>query len=297
MPAIQERYDNYLAFYERVYGGSLIEQRSAAGAGCVYLSAQAAGDWSDASIPQLALGTVVSGRGSYSADLGAGRYRSLIRPRETILVAPNAGSYIVRDAPHVVLFLEISYRDLVALADGDVSLPRDGNFGRLHAGPLNDPLIPLLLKRIWTTAKAPAPGNSLFNQGVLLTIAGILTAGKELPRKRTSTGGLAPSKLKRVLDLLDAEVDGDISLERLAREVCMSTFHFARAFKQSTDLSPHRYLMRVRIERACRLLETTRLSVPDIGLAVGYSDPSYLARVFRCALGVTPNEYRKRQRS
>lgn len=294
---MQENYESYLAFYERVYGGSLIERRSVAGAGCLYLSAQAAGDWSDASIPELALGTIVSGRGSYSADLGAGRFRSFIRPREAILVAPDAGSYIVRDAPHVVLFQAISYRDLVALTDGDVALPRDGNFGRLHAGPLKDPLIPLLLERIWTTAKAPAPGDSLFNQGALLTIAGILSAGRDLPRKRPSTGGLAPSKLKRVLDLLDAEVEGDISLERLAREACMSPFHFARAFKQSTGSSPHRYLVRMRIERACRLLETTRLSVPDIGVAVGYSDPSYLARVFRCTLGVTPNEYRKRQRT
>ena len=292
-----DNYASYLAFYERVYRGSLIERRSVAGAGCIYLSAQAAGDWSDASIPELALGTIVSGRGSYSADLGAGRYRSFIRPRETILVAPNAGSYIVRDAPHVVLFQAVLYRDLVTLADDDVSLPRDGNFGRLHAGPLNDPLIPLLLERIWTTAKTPAPVNRLFNQGVLLTIAGILSAGTDLPRKRTSTGRLAPSKLKRVLDLLDAEVDGDISLERLAREAGVSPSHFSRAFKQSTGSSPHRYLIRVRIERACRLLDTTRLSVPDIGIAVGYSDPSYLARVFRCTLGVTPNEYRKRGNS
>src|SRR5260370_34188818 len=189
MRAVQEHYESYLEFSERVYRGSLIEHRSATGAGCLYLSAQAAGDWSDAAIPELALGMIVSGRGGYSADLGAGRYRSLIRPREAILVAPDAGSYIVRDAPHLVLFQAVSYPDVLALAGDDVSLPRDGNFGRVHAGPLTDPLIPLLLERIWTRAKAPAPGDILFNQGALLTIAAILSAVRDFPRQRTSTGG------------------------------------------------------------------------------------------------------------
>ena len=97
----------------------------------------------------------------YEKDLGAGRYRSSIRARETILVAPNAGSRIVRNAPHSVLFLAIAYRDLLALAGDDISLPADGNFGRLHAGPLTDPLIPLLLQRTWKMAEEPTPGSTL----------------------------------------------------------------------------------------------------------------------------------------
>jgi len=293
MRTVKECYDNYLDFYEKVYRGSLIERRQVAGAGCLYLSAQTSGDWSDAPIPELALGMIVSGRGSYSADLGAGCYRSSIRARETILVAPNAGSRIVRDAPHSVLFLAIAYRDLLALAGDDIYLPADGNFGRLHAGPLTDPLIPLLLQRTWKMAEAPTPGNTLFNQGSLLVIAGILSAARTTPPKRATTGGLRAWQLKRVIELLEAEVDRDISLRQLAHEVRMSPFHFARTFKQSTGLPPHQYLMRLRIDRARELLETTRLSVCEIASAVGFNDPSYLARVFRRTIGLTPGEYRR----
>jgi AraC family transcriptional regulator len=295
--SMRERFDNYLEFYEKVYTGSLVERRTVAGAGSLHLSVQAAGEWSDAPIPELAIGMIVSGRGSYAADLGAGCYRSRIRAGEALVVAPNAGSYILRDGPHTVLFQAVAYRDLLALAGDDIALPPDGNFGRLHAGPLQDPLIPLLLERTWIAAQSPRPGDILFNQGALLTIAGILASGRDMPSKHARAGGLAPWKLKRVLDLLEAQLDGDVSLEQLAREVGMSPFHFARAFKRSTGSPPHRYLVRLKVERACRLLETTPLAIPDIALAVGYGDASYLARVFRRTLGVTPGEYRSRRRA
>jgi AraC family transcriptional regulator len=127
----------------------------------------------------------------------------------------------------------------------------------------------------------------------LRAIAGILSAARQTPPKRAPTGGLRARQLKRVIDVLGAEVDRDISLSQLAREVRMSPFHFARAFKQSTGLPPHQYLVRLRIDRACELLETTHLSVYEIASAVGFNDPSYLARVFRRTIGLTPAEYRR----
>jgi AraC family transcriptional regulator len=73
----------------------------------------------------------------------------------------------------------------------------------------------------------------------------------------------------------------------------LSPFHFARAFKQSFELPPHRYLTLRRIERAKELLRQPDLSVTRIGLNVGFSDTSSFSVAFRRETGVTPTDFRR----
>jgi AraC family transcriptional regulator len=67
------------------------------------------------------------------------------------------------------------------------------------------------------------------------------------------------------------------SLIRLAQEADMSEFHFSRAFKRTTGLSPSQYFIHLRLKKARRLLRETNRSVIKIGLDVGYTSPSYFA--------------------
>ncbi len=75
----------------------------------------------------------------------------------------------------------------------------------------------------------------------------------------------------------------------------MSEAHFSRAFKKSTGLAPSRYLTRMRMERARRLLRETSRAVVEVGLEVGYASPSHFAQVFRREVGVLPSTYRAGQ--
>jgi len=84
----------------------------------------------------------------------------------------------------------------------------------------------------------------------------------------------------------------EVSLAELAASVNLSPFHFARAFKRSTGLPPHRFQQRLRMESARELLRTTQLSVTDIALRVGYGSSQALARAFRRDAGATPAEFR-----
>ena len=87
------------------------------------------------------------------------------------------------------------------------------------------------------------------------------------------------------------------TLAELAADLGLSPFHFARAFKRSTGVPPHRYLVQLRLERAGELLTGTKLPVTDIAARVGYDDPGYLSRLFRHEFGMTPAQYRReRQR-
>ncbi len=85
----------------------------------------------------------------------------------------------------------------------------------------------------------------------------------------------------------------DISLDELAAEARLSPFHFSRMFKQSTGVPPRVYLTRLRMEKACELLETTDLPVTEIAQEVGYSSNQVLARVFVKHRHMSPTDYRR----
>jgi AraC-like DNA-binding protein len=97
---------------------------------------------------------------------------------------------------------------------------------------------------------------------------------------RRMRGRLSPTALRRVGDYIDAHLGKKISIRALADIVGLSPFHFARAFKQSTGVSPHHYLVRRRIERVMELLARTELPIADIALVVGFSDQSHCAPRF-----------------
>lgn len=106
-------------------------------------------------------------------------------------------------------------------------------------------------------------------------------------------GGLAPWAARRCMELMRARLSEDISLDDLASEARLSVFHFARMFKQSVGTSPRVYLTRLRVERACELLESTNLSITQIAQEVGYSSNQVLARIFVKHRRMSPTDYRR----
>ncbi|MEU1462044.1 GlxA family transcriptional regulator [Streptomyces sp. NPDC005727] len=89
---------------------------------------------------------------------------------------------------------------------------------------------------------------------------------------------------------------GDLTVESLAARARLSPRHFARAFREETGTTPGRYVDRVRLEHARRLLEDTADGVEEISRAGGYGTPEAMRRAFVRALGTAPAEYRRRFR-
>lgn len=88
--------------------------------------------------------------------------------------------------------------------------------------------------------------------------------------------------------------DGDLSVEALAARARMSPRHFARTFQAETGTTPGRYVDRVRLEHARRLLEETADGVQEVAGAAGYGTPEAMRRAFAKAMDTTPAEYRRR---
>ncbi|MCD9119576.1 AraC family transcriptional regulator [Cupriavidus sp. UGS-1] len=110
---------------------------------------------------------------------------------------------------------------------------------------------------------------------------------------RARRGGLAPHQLKKACELMTRDLAEDIPLSVLAGEIGVSYHHFCHAFKMSTGQPPRQWLVERRVEAACELLRTTRMTVTEIAAAVGYDDQNQLLRVFRSRRGTTPGAYRR----
>jgi AraC family transcriptional regulator len=106
-------------------------------------------------------------------------------------------------------------------------------------------------------------------------------------------GGLAAWQQRRVVEFIEAHLAEEFPLAALAGVVQLSTYHFARAFKRSFGIPPHRYHTNRRIERARALLTDPRTSVAEIALQVGFSGASAFAATFRRTTGQTPTDYRR----
>jgi AraC-like DNA-binding protein len=117
----------------------------------------------------------------------------------------------------------------------------------------------------------------------------------EAPRARPS-GGLPAGALKRVREHIEQCLAEKIELHQLASIARLSECHFARAFKQSTGMPPHRYLMLQRVRVAADLIRQTDRSLTDISLDVGFSDQSHFTRTFARTTGETPRAFRHRHR-
>ncbi|MFF4055773.1 GlxA family transcriptional regulator [Streptomyces sp. NPDC001668] len=105
--------------------------------------------------------------------------------------------------------------------------------------------------------------------------------------------GAPPTPLRQWGRITEHPAD-DLSVEALAARARLSPRHFARAFQSETGMTPGRYVDRVRLEHARRLLEDTSDGIEEISRASGYGTPEGMRRAFVKALGTAPSEYRRR---
>ncbi len=106
------------------------------------------------------------------------------------------------------------------------------------------------------------------------------------------SGGLPIRQLRKVEDYVAENLAEEISIERLAELVELSSSHFSHVFKETTGVTPLHFVTRERITRAQQMIRETTRSLIEIGLEIGYASPSHFAQVFRRVVGVTPTEFR-----
>lgn len=108
-----------------------------------------------------------------------------------------------------------------------------------------------------------------------------------------ATDGLDRNSVARILDYMNADLARRITLDDLAREVHLSRYHFLRKFNAATGYTPHRYLTRLRMQRASEMLRLERYDISQIARRCGYASTANFGATFRVHFGTTPSAYRR----
>lgn len=133
----------------------------------------------------------------------------------------------------------------------------------------------------------------------LQTLAAALVhyVARHTPSRTNARGGLAPRQLRRILDAIETRLSERLDLTELANVIGTSTRYLCRAFRQSTGHSPHQYILRRRIDRACDLIRSGDLSLADIAHATGFAGHSQMTATFQRILQAPPSHFRTQSRS
>jgi AraC-like DNA-binding protein len=157
--------------------------------------------------------------------------------------------------------------------------------------------------RIWSLVRLLAeaidddsdPSTQLYCDGLTTAIAAKLFSPPLL--RAGDSSGLAPWRLRRVIDYLDANLPQRIDLTDLAELAGLSPAHFSRAFKASTGMAPYQWQLDARIRRAQAQLLDTDASLDEVAERTGFADAVHFGRTFRKLTGAAPAAWRRERKS
>jgi AraC-like DNA-binding protein len=227
------------------------------------------------------LAAVVAGTFQYRAPSG----RALLAPGAVLL--GNQGQCFECGHAHghgdrclSVHFDAACWEDVVAAVPG----ARHASFARPRLPPLPD-LLPFV-SGLATATEAAALEELAF---------GFAGAAIGALADSPSTGRVGAREERRIagsVRRIEAALDAPLPLARLAADAAMSPYHYLRTFTHVVGTTPHRFVLRARLERAARLLRDSAMPVATVALEAGFADLSTFHASFRRWMGTTPAQYR-----
>ncbi|MEM8822903.1 MAG: AraC family transcriptional regulator [Pseudomonadota bacterium] len=157
-----------------------------------------------------------------------------------------------------------------------------------------DPNLKALADALLEEARNPSAGDDLYVDELAQQIAVLILrrqrdlALRQTQRRRT----LSSDELTRVSDHLESDLADTGGLDTLATLLDMDAFAFSRAFKETTGLAPHQYLIERRIARVKDMLLADESGLADIAYATGFSSQSHMTATFTQRVGLSPGKWR-----
>jgi AraC family transcriptional regulator len=217
------------------------------------------------------------------------------RPGVLIIIPEGSSSRWDIPKPVDVVQLYLPHATLKRVADeAQSTTPAD----LLERTAYPDPITSRLILSAAGVLEGNRPLDALFRQQLTDLLAmRLLAAHTGSPTTvQPTTGGLSPKVLLRAIERLRSDSDADVSLDALASDAGLSRFHFCRAFKESTGLSPHTWLRQYRLEHAMNMLRSTDASIVSVAAELGYASQTAFAAAFKRLTGEAPSDWRRRVR-
>jgi AraC family transcriptional regulator len=217
-------------------------------------------------------------------------------PVGSIAVVPAGSSRVIRwqgSKDSVLIYLEPSLITRVAtesfeLDSSQTMLPP------LYG--LNVPELRALMLGVDAELRTGGVGGSLLAESFANVLAVHLVRQTTGPgRLKAAADGVLPRhKLRRVIEYIMENLDGNPTLEGMAAVVNFSPYHFARLFKAATGLAPYQFVITRRIERAQHLLRRNgELGLAEVAFRSGFANQSHFCLHFKRIAGVTPRRFRE----
>jgi AraC family transcriptional regulator len=221
---------------------------------------------------------------------GAGK---LVGVDQTLIVPAGQRyhSYCKDEFEHLTVFLDPTFPIRLSL----VSAQPDRIEIAYSAGQ-NDAFIRQIGIALASEIESETPAGPLYAESLVIALTAHLLRRYSNVNDvfQMNTGGLAKHSLRHVIEFIESNLERDLTLAEIAKEMDLSVHHFARAFKQSTGLAPHKFLVQRRIERAKALLTNPDLALAEVSLRSGFKNQSHFTTLFRKFTTTTPKAYRDR---
>ncbi|WP_216902570.1 AraC family transcriptional regulator [Nocardia alni] len=176
-------------------------------------------------------------------------------------------------------------REAAADAGGPVRLAQE--FGSC------DPLVEQLILALDRLVRGWEPSARTYADHLQSTLAAHLVRAHRQGSEPVVTARLSQRQLDRVRALMAERLAESIPLADLAATTALSVSQFSRRFRATTGEPPHRYLIRMRLDQARRMLRTTTMPIAEIATGCGFSHQEHLTRVMHARLGTTPAALRR----
>jgi AraC family transcriptional regulator len=186
---------------------------------------------------------------------------------------------------------------LVTSVSRDVWDERGERAELIHHFTTRDADLEFLAHKLWREYQAGDVGSGIYAEtlGAQLaihllrgysTLAGSASAG--LARSR-----LQPAQLRAAMEYIEENLSADLAISDVANAVLLSSSHFAHAFRNSSGVPPHQYIVQRRIARAKALLRDTSLPISSIATRAGFSTHAHFCVIFQRQTGVAPRAFRR----
>ncbi|QIO32321.2 AraC family transcriptional regulator [Bradyrhizobium sp. 1(2017)] len=144
----------------------------------------------------------------------------------------------------------------------------------------------------------PEEANQLFVDHTMIAVTAHIAQdyGRRSRRVKLTRGGLAPRQTRLACQKIESDLSGRLSMAQIAAEFDLSVSHFSRAFRVSTGLPPHQWLLRQRVKVAQQLMTIRDLPLAEIAISAGFAHQSHFTRVFSSLVGVSPAAWRREMR-
>ena len=159
----------------------------------------------------------------------------------------------------------------------------------------DDPVLRDHLLRLQADVAAGCPSGPLLGESICTRLAEELLERYSMDRPKLDQykGGLSGAQLKYALGYIDASLSSNLTGAGIAEMAGLSKYHFGKAFKQSTGMTLHSYVLARRMWRAQELLAKSDLPLASVAQAAGFSSQSHFTAIFSTRMGFSPGSYRR----